>query len=433
MEHNGESAWEAGLAVVRALEKAGHEAYLVGGCVRDRLLGRPLRDIDIATSARPEEVAALFPRVVPTGLKHGTVTVLDGGSSFEVTTFRQEKEYSDSRHPDEVTFVKDIREDLARRDFTINAMAFGSDGSTVDPFGGAEDLRRGVVRCVGDAEERFGEDALRMLRAVRFAAEFGFELEAGTWSGLIARKERLRHVSMERVGSELDKMIGGRDPGRAVSLLAGSGLLACAKEPLPHALPPEEEIYGLSGMSGIAAADLRWAALLAIAGAGPAEALEHARTLRFSAKRGEAIAAVVGLHRRLEEAGFDFAAGDGAGGAEAARTAWIRAALEYGTAAAEGWIALVRALPALAGGDNASAGRAAELAERWLGQMPVRRLQDLALRGDEAVRLANRPPGPWVAATLKRLLELVALGDVPNEPEALKTVLTQVAQKDDER
>ncbi|MBB6679608.1 CCA tRNA nucleotidyltransferase, partial [Cohnella lubricantis] len=237
MPANSDRAWQAGLAVVRVLEEAGHAAYLVGGCVRDRLLGRPLNDIDIACSARPEEVMSMFARVVPTGLQHGTVTVVENGMTFEVTTFRQEAGYSDSRHPDAVLFVKDIREDLARRDFTINAMAIGPAGTLVDPFGGAEDLKRGVVRCVGDALERFAEDALRMVRAVRFAAEFAFEIDAATWDGLLRRREGLRHVAMERIGAELDKMVCGSGPDRAVELLQASGLLAQVREP-PERLPP---------------------------------------------------------------------------------------------------------------------------------------------------------------------------------------------------
>jgi tRNA nucleotidyltransferase (CCA-adding enzyme) len=167
MQENDRKLWEDGLAIVRALENAGYRAYLVGGCVRDRWLGRPLNDIDIATSAKPEAVMELFGRTLPTGLQHGTVTVMEGGRPFEVTTFRRESGYSDGRRPDEVAFVDDLNEDLARRDFTFNAMAFSSEGELIDPYGGQDALRAGVVDCVGDAAERFGEDALRMVRAIR--------------------------------------------------------------------------------------------------------------------------------------------------------------------------------------------------------------------------------------------------------------------------
>lgn len=441
--------WEAGLGIVRTLERAGHAAYLVGGCVRDRLLGRELHDIDIATSARPEETAALFARVVPTGLQHGTVTVVEGGRTYEVTTFRQEAGYSDSRHPDAVTFVKDVREDLARRDFTINAMALGADGELVDPFGGRDDLREGVVRCVGDAEERFAEDALRMLRAVRFAAEFGFAIEPATWAGLFERREGLRHVAMERVGVELDKMIGGAGPDRALALLRDSGLLERAREPLPWVLPrldaaAEAETAGadaaaacaasgpesMSGAAPLAAVEppLRWPAALLLAGADAEQALRQARALRFSAKRAEAAAAVVGLHRRLAAEGL-LPAGRAAGADEAAaRRVWTRAALDAGGEAAAGWARLVRQLPRLAG-DEGAAPALAERAERWFAAMPALRAQELAIRGDEIVRLAGRAPGPWVAALLRELLERTAAGELANEPEALRTAAEERLRK----
>ena len=167
-------------AILQTLERAGFEARYVGGCVRDTLLGRPVHDWDIASQALPEDVLRLFPRCVPTGLQHGTVTVLLDGTSAEVTTYRLDGAYHDSRHPDGVRFVRSLADDLARRDFTINAMAMDLSGSITDLFGGREDLARGVIRCVGDAETRFREDALRMLRARRFAAQLGFALEAGT-------------------------------------------------------------------------------------------------------------------------------------------------------------------------------------------------------------------------------------------------------------
>ena len=167
-------------AILQTLERAGFEARYVGGCVRDTLLGRPVHDWDIASQALPEDVLRLFPRCVPTGLQHGTVTVLLDGTSAEVTTYRLDGAYHDSRHPDGVRFVRSLADDLARRDFTINAMAMDLSGTITDLFGGREDLARGVIRCVGDAETRFREDALRMLRARRFAAQLGFALEAGT-------------------------------------------------------------------------------------------------------------------------------------------------------------------------------------------------------------------------------------------------------------
>ena len=174
---------DAGAAALLArLHGAGYAAYAVGGCVRDSLLGRTPQDWDLCTSARPEQVLALFGegQCIPTGLQHGTVTIKYGGQLYETTTFRTEGAYTDGRHPDEVHFVPDVREDLARRDFTVNAMALDENGMVIDRYGGQMDLFRNVIRCVGDPDRRFAEDALRMLRAVRFAAPLGFSIEKGT-------------------------------------------------------------------------------------------------------------------------------------------------------------------------------------------------------------------------------------------------------------
>ena len=174
---------DAGAAALLArLHGAGYAAYAVGGCVRDSLLGRTPQDWDLCTSARPEQVLALFGegQCIPTGLQHGTVTIKYGGQLYETTTFRTEGSYTDGRHPDEVQFVPDVREDLARRDFTINAMAYNAAEGLVDPFGGQVDLQNGLLRAVGEPQQRFTEDALRILRLYRFAARFGFALDAAT-------------------------------------------------------------------------------------------------------------------------------------------------------------------------------------------------------------------------------------------------------------
>ena len=179
--------------IITRLNTAGYEAYAVGGCVRDSVLGREPQDWDITTSALPEEVKALFNRTVDTGIKHGTVTVLLGRESYEVTTYRIDGKYSDSRHPDSVSFTRSLVEDLKRRDFTINAMAYGNDG-LVDMFDGAGDIEKGVIRCVGNAEARFGEDALRILRAVRFSAQLGFDIEHETMAAAAKLAPRLADI-----------------------------------------------------------------------------------------------------------------------------------------------------------------------------------------------------------------------------------------------
>ncbi|KJB87307.1 hypothetical protein AZ66_13990, partial [Paenibacillus sp. E194] len=218
--------------VMNCLLEAGFSAYMVGGCVRDPLIGRPIYDVDIATSAHPEQVVALFPKVIPTGLQHGTVTVVMPQNTYEVTTFRKEAAYEGHRRPEEVEFIDDLDEDLRRRDFTINAMAKDVNGCIHDPFGGQADLRRLIIRCVGTAEERFREDALRMMRGVRFASLLGGVFAKSTWKALRVNRETLAFVAMERVRDELWKLTAGPNPARGWGLLVRSGLLGHTKEPL---------------------------------------------------------------------------------------------------------------------------------------------------------------------------------------------------------
>ena len=193
--------------IIDALEARGFEAYAVGGCVRDSILGRTPDDWDITTSARPEQVKEIFHRTVDTGIVHGTVTVLLGSGAHEVTTYRIDGEYEDARHPRGVTFTASLEEDLKRRDFTINAMAYNEKQGLVDLYGGMEDLQRKVIRCVGNPEERFGEDALRILRAVRFSAQLNFQIEEATRKAIVRLTAALEKISAERICAELLKLL----------------------------------------------------------------------------------------------------------------------------------------------------------------------------------------------------------------------------------
>lgn len=199
--------------IIHTLQQHGYEAYAVGGCVRDSILGRVPDDWDITTSATPLETKALFQRTFDTGIEHGTITVLLDKEAFEVTTYRVDGKYEDSRHPSEVTFTRSLKEDLLRRDFTINAMAYNDSEGLVDIFGGMEDLEKKTIRCVGNAMARFGEDALRILRAVRFAAQLGFEIEADTQRGITELAPTLANISAERIQVELIKMLTSPNPG----------------------------------------------------------------------------------------------------------------------------------------------------------------------------------------------------------------------------
>lgn len=200
------------LWILNKLNDAGYEAYVVGGCVRDSLLGREPADWDITTNAEPRQVKAIFRRTIDTGLQHGTVTVMNYGVGYEVTTYRLDGDYSDHRRPESVSFTDDLREDLRRRDFTINAMAYHPDKGLVDYFDGSGDLDKGVIRAVGDPEERFGEDALRIMRAVRFAAQLGFSIEPATREAAGKHAGELTHVSAERIETELTKLLCSPHP-----------------------------------------------------------------------------------------------------------------------------------------------------------------------------------------------------------------------------
>lgn len=195
--------------IIQGLEKCGYEAYMVGGAVRDSILGRPIHDYDICTSAMPGEILEAFPNeeVIPTGLKHGTVTILINKEPYEVTTYRIDGDYSDNRRPDNVTFTKNLVEDLQRRDFTINAMAYNPKTGLIDPFNGMEDIKYKKIRCVGFAEDRFNEDALRILRAIRFEAQLGFAGFPETMFEIERQYERLKNISVERINSEFCKIV----------------------------------------------------------------------------------------------------------------------------------------------------------------------------------------------------------------------------------
>lgn len=199
--------------IIDTLEKAGYEAYAVGGCVRDTILGRVPQDWDITTSAGPAKIKALFRKTIDTGIKHGTVTVMLNHTGYEVTTFRIDGEYEDNRHPKSVEFTDNLKLDLERRDFTINAMAYNDSQGLVDEFEGVHDLEAKIIRCVGEPEARFDEDALRMLRAVRFSGQLGFAIEENTRQAIVERAENLQRISAERIRTELTKLLVSKDAG----------------------------------------------------------------------------------------------------------------------------------------------------------------------------------------------------------------------------
>ena len=285
-------------AALSRLEAAGFAAYAVGGCVRDHVLGFTPHDYDLCSAAAPEDTLRVFQgeRIIETGLKHGTVTVLLSGMPLEITTFRVDGAYSDGRHPDEVRFTARVEDDLSRRDFTINAMAYSPKDGLVDPFGGQQDCKRGLIRCVGDPAARFGEDALRILRALRFSSRLGFPIEEATAKAVRAGKEQLCHVSRERIAVELTGLLQGKD---AVSVLWQFPEVVVTALPELEALTrgPSWEKTLLTVNAVPREAELRWAAFLRLCGTDAASSAALARGilkgLKMSTKTMDAVSELV--------------------------------------------------------------------------------------------------------------------------------------------
>jgi tRNA nucleotidyltransferase (CCA-adding enzyme) len=288
------------LDVIARLREQGHAVYLVGGCVRDMVRKVHPKDFDVATSALPEEVQRAFRKVIPTGIQHGTVTVVQGGTHVEVTTFRSEGDYLDGRRPSSVAFERDIVKDLSRRDFTINAMAYNPlDRELVDPFGGQTDLEAHLIRCVGSALERFSEDGLRPMRAVRFAAVLGFSLDPATRDAIPATLQVFRKVALERVREELVKLLMSPRAEGGLTLLADTGLLDVFLPEVARAEPEHFRLARAAVQATSGEVELRLAVLLADL-VTRTQARDIGLRLKFPNKSADLVALLV-EHAKLEE------------------------------------------------------------------------------------------------------------------------------------
>ena len=419
------------------LNEAGFEAWLVGGCVRDRLMGLAPHDYDITTSAIPEETEAVFAgeRIIETGLRHGTVTVLLSGEPLEITTFRTEAAYSDHRRPDAVRFTRSLREDLARRDFTVNAIAMDAGGRLCDPFGGRADLEKKILRAVGDPEARFREDALRILRCARFSSVLGFAIEPATAAAMVRCRELLAYVSAERIYTELTKLLCGQDVRRL--LMDHTDVLGAV---LPELLPMKgfdqrnfHHIYDVLEHTARVvenvppAPRLRWAALFHDAGKPACFTLDakgvghfygHAEVSRTLAE--EALRRLKADNATREAADLLIHWHDVP--VEPTAPAVRRMLRKLG---AEGF----RDLLALKRADNLAQNPAYQdrlktydaleaLAEQILAENQAFRLKDLAINGEDLLAL-GMAPGPEMGALLNRLLDEVVSDRLPNERETL--------------
>ena len=426
-----------------ALHAAGYAAYAVGGCVRDSLLGRTAHDWDLCTSALPQQVMELFgaEQCIPTGLQHGTVTIKYGGQLYETTTFRTEGSYTDGRHPDAVQFVPDVREDLARRDFTINAMAYNEAEGLVDPFGGQKDLQNGLLRAVGEPQQRFTEDALRILRLYRFAARFGFALDAATARAARQLAPHLDCISAERIQEELAKLLAAPQPG---AYLEPAVLAVVLPELTPAALEAAKPVVDACP-AGEENLPVRWAALLGALGeANTRRVLKRLRCSNACIEetvvlvRETAGESVCGSFSEDRPLGWDPAAAGSRAGDGMARfvseekapvhvpvhagEVAIRQLLgRYGLRTVERLCALCAALHPQTAPDCALA---AQRARQLEADGVCCRVSQLTVNGRDLMA-AGIPAGPALRRVLEALLDGVIRAEYPNE----KTALLAAAQK----
>ena len=396
---------EGAAELLDTLHRAGYAAYVVGGCVRDSLLGLTPHDWDLCTSALPQQGMELFgeEKCIPTGLQHGTVTVKQGGGLYEITTFRTEGAYTDGRHPDEVHFVPDVREDLARRDFTINAMAYNAKEGLIDPFGGQADLQSGILRAVGVPHQRFTEDALRILRLYRFAARFGFAIDPPTAQAAQELCAHLDCVSVERIEEELAKLLSAPAPA---AYLDEKILGVVLPELSPEALAAAKPVVDACP-AGEQALPVRLAALLLSLGEDGTR-----RTLRRLRCSNACIEETAVLVREVVS------------GVPVSLNIYARRLLgKYNLCTVQRLAALGTALQPERSADFAAL---SELAERLDADGVCCRISQLAVNGRDLMA-AGVPAGPGIRKVLEALLDGVIREEYPNERQALLTAVQQLA------
>lgn len=395
-----------GKEVLRRLINQGFQAYFVGGCVRDLLLNRIITDIDIATDADPKQVMSLFPHTIPTGIKHGTVTVMMEGIPIEVTTFRQESQYENYRRPKTVQFVSNLDQDLSRRDFTMNAIAMNEEERIIDPFNGQEALAKQQIVSVGDANQRFLEDPLRMMRAVRFASQLSFLIEEKTWESILKHAAYLQFIAVERIKVELDKIMESGDPETGLRLLFQSGLIRWIKG-LSHIDILEANLESwIPKMKKTDAIKLRWS--LFFISLSSEKRNEWMRGLRFSKREISEINGIFETYflfyheidnLQLKECLVNME-----------ETICLKAVEllflmgKIGLEEKEIWQKQLRQLSL---------------------ELPVKEIRDLAVSGRDLMDYFDQPAGPWIHAILQKLFHLVLYHQISNE----KTTLLAEAKK----
>jgi tRNA nucleotidyltransferase (CCA-adding enzyme) len=380
-------------SIIEMLKQHGHEAYFVGGSVRDLIIDRPIGDIDIATSALPEEVMAIFPRHVPVGLEHGTVIVVENGEPYEVTTFRTESEYEDFRRPSSVQFVRSLEEDLKRRDFTMNAIAMTEEGEMVDLFAGREAIRLKEITTVGDAADRFQEDALRMMRGIRFVGTLGFSLEIKTKQAIETYGHLLEHIAIERITVEFEKLLTGTYCVNGLQELVETKLFSH----LPYLQMSEERLLKATQYKWDSfETDVEaWAFFLYCIGE------EHPsvflRQWKFSNKKIKDIVAVLLAIRSRKEKEWDtiLLYKTGIRIAEMAERVYEAIIESYNSASVKQVQSLFHALP-------------------------IKNRQEMNVTGNDLLSWTDKKPGPWVAEMLQNIEEAIVQGDLVNKKEDIR-------------
>lgn len=387
--------FKGALPLLQEIQRVGYEAYFVGGSVRDYLLDRPIHDIDIATSATPEEIKKIFPRTIDVGIEHGTVIVLFDQSTYEITTFRSESNYKDFRRPSEVEFIRSIKEDLARRDFTMNAMAMDHEGGIFDPFDGKKDIQEKTIRTVGHPEERFSEDALRILRAIRFVSQLSFTLEDNTLHAIKENNQLLTYIAVERKTMELEKLLDGENAYGGLELLLETEVYQYIpgfherKKALQQLLKsPIEKLTN----------DEKWVLLCYFNDDNDKEIYNFLTLLRFPTKRMQAIVSMAKWLKVRSKSDWSL---------EALYTAGKETALSVEKIHS---IVLIK---------NSSNSLIIEL-ENTIDYLPIHSLKDLSISGKDIIEWKQKPAGPWVKQVLSEVEMEVLYGRLDNNKDAIK-------------
>ena len=400
------------LPILDKLHSAGYEAYFVGGAVRDAILGLTIKDVDIATNAYPEQTMSIFDKAIPTGLQHGTVTVIDNKEHYEITTFRHESSYVDYRRPSNVEFVNELKLDLARRDFTMNAMALDINGTLYDPFNGLDALQNHTLVAVGKADERFKEDALRMLRAVRFMVCYRLKPQKDLWDAIINHAPLLQHIAMERVYAELNKMLQAISELSELKQLAESSLLKFTKQSL-YIGSNFSRLNTHIAFSQALVANAKWALWLAHSDLSIDEIRSDLNSLKMSTMDKNIILLWIRLTRQCANDKDNEAL---------LKQEWLNALLHHDVQPLEYW--LLHISPYI--NDEMSIAL-----NSFHKQLCIYQIKQLAIKGSELAKSLNRPAGPWLKTTINQLFIAVNLNKLTNKKEDLIEYAANMLGKED--